>query len=287
MSGRRNNNIRGPHSALTDFLAANNISARQIREDYLRRQREAEAAEAQTRAENGEEQQDVDEEEQAEIEATIAQARRERERQNEKEKKAKNNKKKGKGKGKGKGKKKMKDSDDEDDQDSDAEFDNDMYKKPKKLPGQFANCEECEKRFTVTPYSKTGSDGGLLCAPCGKKVTKDDKSTKRKSEAGAKGGNKRRRAAQSERLDGVVRKGPKPLLQLCLEKVVKNRDQVENFDNVPDHLVLAFSKLFSKERVMTSDIYSLLLRRESPSVIIYDCARKYCRMIWRQSLTLP
>ncbi|KAI7248203.1 hypothetical protein KC335_g18484, partial [Hortaea werneckii] len=47
MSGRRGGNrIRGPQSALTDFLAANNISAAQIRDDYERRQRQAEVDEA-------------------------------------------------------------------------------------------------------------------------------------------------------------------------------------------------------------------------------------------------
>jgi len=41
MTGRRNGRgIRGPQSALTDFLAANNISAAQIRTDYERRRRE-------------------------------------------------------------------------------------------------------------------------------------------------------------------------------------------------------------------------------------------------------
>ncbi|KAI9730803.1 MAG: hypothetical protein M1835_003551, partial [Candelina submexicana] len=42
-SGRRaaNNRIRGPQSALTDFLASNNISAAQIRSDYERRRQSA------------------------------------------------------------------------------------------------------------------------------------------------------------------------------------------------------------------------------------------------------
>ncbi|KAK5693841.1 UV-damaged DNA-binding protein rad7, partial [Elasticomyces elasticus] len=48
-AGRRNQ-IRGPHSALTDFLASNNISAQQIHEDYQRRFQEAEQEAAEEEA---------------------------------------------------------------------------------------------------------------------------------------------------------------------------------------------------------------------------------------------
>ncbi|KAF7620139.1 hypothetical protein AFLA_005453 [Aspergillus flavus NRRL3357] len=59
------NQIRGPHSALTDFLASNNISAAQIREDYRRRLEEAEhqgaSEEPSEPAENDEAEQSLDE----------------------------------------------------------------------------------------------------------------------------------------------------------------------------------------------------------------------------------
>jgi DNA repair protein RAD7 len=51
----------------------------------------------------------------------------------------------------------------------------DMYKKAPPLPGQLKHCELCDKRFTVTPYSKAGPDGGLLCTPCGKEMHKEAK----------------------------------------------------------------------------------------------------------------
>lgn len=265
MSNRRNaNNIRGPHSALTDFLAANNISARQIRDDYERRRREADEAEAREREENEEEDDDdvVDFEE---AQAIIEQANREREAENKK-----------KGKAKAKTKTKAKKKKDSDDEASNEDWDNHIpYKKVKKLPGQFANCEVCEKRFTVTPYSKTGPDGGLLCSPCGKELDKEAKGAngdKRKAPNGVKGANKRKRNMQSERLDGVVRRGPKSLVQHCLETVVQHHSEIESFENMPDHLIMAICKLFTRQRIMSSDLFPLFLKRENNSVIVYDCA---------------
>jgi DNA repair protein RAD7 len=285
MSNRRNqNNIRGPHSALTDFLAANNISARQIRDNYERRQREAAQAEAEERGENGvggsagggdnedndnndEEEMDVDE-----VDAMIERARQEQEAERRRDKKAKKSKKMGKTKKK-KGKKRGEDEDGDDSNDSD--FLAVSYKKAKKLPGQFANCEICEKRFTVTPYSKTGPDGGLLCTPCGKDLDKEVKSEKRKLDKnGVKGSNKKRRNMQSERLDGVVRRGAKSLVQHCLDTVVKHHDDIESFDNMPDHLILAICKLFTKQRIMSSTLFPLFLRPENTRVIVYDCSCK-------------
>lgn len=273
MSNRRNqNNIRGPHSALTDFLAANNISARQIRDNYERRQREAAEVEAQERGENGN---GVDEQEQEEMDidemdAIIERARQEREAERRLDKKGKKNKKGGKKK---KGKKRGSDDDVDGDGSGDSDFLAIPYKKVKKMPGQFANCEICEKRFTVTPYSKTGPDGGLVCGHCGKQLGNEAKSEKRKTEKnGVKGSNKRRRNMQSERLDGVVRRGAKSLVQHCLDTVVKHHDDIESFENMPDHLILAICKLFTKERVMSSTLFPLFLRPENTRVIVYDCS---------------
>jgi DNA repair protein RAD7 len=73
-----------------------------------------------------------------------------------------------KGKGKPKKKPKKGESDDDDGSEYDGDLGNEMYKKARPAPGQFEHCEICSKRFTVTPYSKSGPDGGLLCTPCGK-----------------------------------------------------------------------------------------------------------------------
>ncbi|KAL8997036.1 MAG: hypothetical protein Q9169_003577 [Polycauliona sp. 2 TL-2023] len=61
---------------------------------------------------------------------------------------------------------KKKEEDGSDTKDSDAASDSHPNSKP--LPGSIENCENCETRFTVTNYSRTGPQGGLLCAVCSK-----------------------------------------------------------------------------------------------------------------------
>ena len=181
-------------------------------------------------------------------------------------------KKKGKGKDKKKKKgKKIKDSDDEDDSDYDDILAKSMYTKKQPLPGQFENCEICEKRFTVTPYSKTGPDGGLVCTPCGKELDKDAKGDKN---AGPKkpSAAKRRRRIESERLDGVIRKGPKSLVQHCIETVVKYHDSIESLESMPEHLMTRICRIFTKHRVLNSGTLPLFLRADLKEVEIFDCA---------------
>lgn len=86
-------------------------------------------------------------------------------------------------------------------------------KKTKLRPGQFDNCELCEKRFTVTAYSKTGPHGGLLCQKCSKEMADEEKKVKPKKAAPAK---KTRRQAQSNLLDGFVQRGAPKLLEVCI-----------------------------------------------------------------------
>jgi hypothetical protein len=56
--------------------------------------------------------------------------------------------------------------------------------KSKNLPDRLLNCAECAKQFTVTPYSKPGPDGGLVCNSCEKKVTMHGQKEEQRLEAG-------------------------------------------------------------------------------------------------------
>lgn len=92
----------------------------------------------------------------------------------------------------------------------------DMYTKKAPLPGQLENCEFCEKRFTVTPYSKTGAEGGLLCAKC----SKEQEAQRKKKEGRPKkqpAGREKRRQTQSNLLDGILDDGAKTLLDMCIK----------------------------------------------------------------------
>jgi len=177
---------------------------------------------------------------------------------------------------KGKKRKKKDLSDDSDDDDSDYEdaLARSLYAKNKPLPGQFANCEICSKRFTVTPYSKTGPDGGLICGPCGKELDKD-----KPKQSGAKKDSravKSRRKMESDKMDGVARKGPRSLVAQSMETVVKHYESVESLDEVPEHLVDGIRQLFTKKRVLDPKTFPLFLRADLTEFVVYDCAGKFC-----------
>jgi DNA repair protein RAD7 len=81
-------------------------------------------------------------------------------------------------------------------------------------PGQLENCEVCNKRFTVTPYSKEGPDGGLLCAQCSKKLKDGEKKDNKPKQKAVP--RKQRRQNQSNLLDGVAQIGAKSLVEYCI-----------------------------------------------------------------------
>ncbi|KAF1963209.1 RNI-like protein [Byssothecium circinans] len=160
-------------------------------------------------------------------------------------------------------KKKKKGSDDE------SDFELDMYKKAKPLPGQLENCELCDKRFTVTPYSKAGPDGGLVCTPCGKEMVKDAKAIEKANKPVVRKG---RRKLESNRLDGVTFRGSKTLQQLCIEKLVKHSEDIDEFGDMPEPIMKRLSEIFSKKRAMNSTTFKLFLQPDLDTVAIPEAA---------------
>lgn len=266
-SRRRSNGnaIRGPQSALTDFLASHNISAQQINLDYQARvqqaQQQAEQAAAQAAAEANADEVSDEEEDAAE--------RKKRKRKEEKaiaKIKASKDFKKRKFEH-------QKDNPDEDD-DSDT-LARDMLKKPKAAPkpGQFANCEICEKRFTVTAYTLAGQDGGLLCTKCGK----DFKDEKKKADNAAKKKKQaprvRKRQQESDRMMGDVKPGAKSLIEHCVKKVADVVNDIEEFGDLPQNLLDRLSQILSKKRVLNPRTLQLFLQPGIDRIAVYDCAR--------------
>ena len=190
----------------------------------------------------------------------------------EKIKKAKASKKPHRKAGGKKGKKGSGSDDDDDDyDDEDDEFAKDMYKKSRPAPGQFEHCELCSKRFTVTPYSKEGPEGGLLCTPCGKQFAKDVQ--KEKKAASKPVARKQRRKLESDRLDGLASLGAKSLQRLCIEKVAAHHEDVEELgDEMPQPVLEKLSEIFSKKRVMKSRTLRLFLRPDLEAVVVHDAA---------------
>lgn len=167
-----------------------------------------------------------------------------------------------------------------------------MYTKKKPLPGQLDNCENCEKRFTVTAYSKTGPEGGLLCTKCSKEQ-EDQKKKEQKSKKQAVSRDKRR-YVQSNLLDGIVQIGSKTLQELCikvsfltdtvnfqhgscpnaLQEVANNIHDVDEFGDLPQSLLNRLSQILSKRRVITSRTLDLFLRPDLENIDVYDCGSK-------------
>ncbi|KAH7151980.1 hypothetical protein B0J13DRAFT_605058 [Dactylonectria estremocensis] len=256
--------VIGPQSALTDFLASHNISALRIREDADARRQ---AAAAQNNNESGEE--GV-----AAAESSTSARRSSRHAKDDQKSKKEKEEEKALEKIKAskafkKRKKHALDSDDEDDI-ARAIFD----ERSAPMPGQMENCAICEKRFTVTPYSVAGPEGGLLCAPCGRQVAKEQQvgqPKKKPKKQAAAGGVGRRRAIQSRILDGDV--GTKSLVTLCVQTLAKNVDLADSLGDLPDHLVDKIARMFSKRRLLKPDTLPLFVQPSTEILHIYDGAK--------------
>ncbi|KAG8525432.1 uncharacterized protein KY384_009076 [Bacidia gigantensis] len=249
-------------SALTDFLASNNISAAQIHADYERRQREAQQQEQQEASSSRRNTEAPETAQENEVEVTTQKKKRKRDQEQAlaRIKDGKNSKKKKKGKGG----KLFEDDDD------DYDLSVDLYAKKKPLPGQLDNCEQCEKRFTVTPYSKTGPDGGLLCTKC----SKEQEAGRKQAEKAKRNDvvREKRRQVQSNLLDGIVRFGSNTLLEVCIKEVANNVHDIDEFGDLPPALLTSLSQLFSKKRVLDSRTLSLFLRPGLENIDLFDCA---------------
>lgn len=137
------------------------------------------------------------------------------------------------------------------------------------LPGQMDNCEICDKRFSVSAYSRTGPSGGLLCPKCSKDLDKEDGSArkKRKTTSG-----RQRRQLQSNLLDGIY-PGAKDLITLCVETLAKNVDQAHDFGDLAAPLVDRLAAILSKRRLLDSTTFDLFLRPRSETITVYDAAK--------------
>lgn len=256
-NGRPARNITGPRSALSDFLASHNISAWLIRDDVERLRMQA-AVHVQQGAQE------------APAAAGPSTGRRRSNRpgteDEEAGKEAEAAKKTRTAKASKKRKKPAKDSDDDDDLVR-VLFDTNYAP----LPGQMENCDMCGKRFTVTPYSLAGPDGGLLCVPCGKELAKERHGQPKKKTRKQVGGVGSRRAVQSRILDGDV--GTKSLATLCVQTLANNVDLADSLGDLPEHLVDRVSRIFSKRRLLRSETLPLFVQPATDTLHIYDGAR--------------
>ncbi|KAG4025379.1 hypothetical protein MFRU_059g00160 [Monilinia fructicola] len=265
--------IRGPQSALTDFLSSHNISANQIRQDANAR-RAAALASQQAAATNRDGDRDQNDEE-ATSAATEVATRTTRSSRRRNESEGQMNKRK---KDEEKAISKIKASkqfqrrkaygSDEDISDEDEAALRLFNERMAPLPNQMDNCEICEKRFTVTAYTRAGPDGGLLCPQCTKEINQEEGRAKkrRKTEVGSQ-----RRKIQSNLLDGVY-PGAKNLVTLCIETLAKNVDMADDLGDLPETLMDRLSAILSKRRLLRSNTLNLFLQNGREVITIYEGA---------------
>ncbi|CAK7220561.1 UV-damaged DNA-binding protein rad7 [Sporothrix curviconia] len=312
----------GLQSALTDFLASRNISAAAIEQTFQDRQAAAQAAVIAEQLRTGIANGDIPSNpatlaiaQTAEHSPTAAlsaitnaavssgsgtpgEGRQLSAAQRRAVDKIKANKKKAKAagggknaKGKGKGKKRAFDSDeDAEDEDEEAAITRALlqnFASTVPLPGQMENCGRCQKRFTVTPYSRADDLGRLLCPPCGrlqdqekgedKKGKKPVKKARASGGAGditasPSGGVGQRRKAQSRLLDGASLVGPKSLVTQCVEHLSRNIHLAEDLGDLPEDVVDRIGRLLAKRRLLNPKTVDLFVRPDAEELCIYDCA---------------
>ncbi|KAJ0117160.1 nucleotide exsicion repair protein rad7 [Diaporthe amygdali] len=259
----------GPQSALTDFLASHNISANQIRLDHQRRLQQAQADDDQAAsgpsntAPNGADGADDGADDGPDVAEEDAKKpgkrRQETQKAIEKIKASKRFQKR---------KKRLQGSDDEND------LINELLKASGPAPGQMENCEICSVRFTVTPYSRAGPDGGLLCNPCGKDIQKEEGPVKKKKKVVASGGAVgRRRKTQSNLLDGTYSLGAKSLMSLCIETLAKNIELADDLGEMPPRIIDKIARMLSKKRLVDPNTLNLFLQPTAQDISIYDGAK--------------
>jgi DNA repair protein RAD7 len=257
---------------LTDFLASQNISAARIRADAQARRQAALVNPAPNDPTTGQSQQVAEQEDEAGHDVATAgsdavtarsarvQKRKKQEEAIAKIKKSKAYKRRKRFAG----------------PQSDDEFALALFnEKLVSLPGQMSNCEICDKRFTVTPYSRAGPNGGLLCNPCGRELAKgEDANKKPKVKRGpAPKAGVGRRKTQSRILDGTYAIGAKPLMTLCIETLAKNIALADDLGDLPPPVIDRIARLLSKQRLLDSRTLELFLQPHHEVINVYDAAK--------------
>ncbi|EWC46265.1 hypothetical protein DRE_04436 [Drechslerella stenobrocha 248] len=137
------------------------------------------------------------------------------------------------------------------------------------IPGQIAFCAECNCRFTVTPYSRSGPNGeGLLCHLCGKKNAPVEVAARKKKLAGRAHKKSHARALLDRNTAGV-----KTLQELCVQLVAKHIDDVEALGSIGSYNMDKICQIISKNRSLTDHTIKLFLEPAEEVLRFYDCSK--------------
>lgn len=261
--------VRGPHSALTEFLRSQGIDANEIRRRHARETEEALATAEATGAalENEVQAQDPApsfDEDIAQVagpsSAPILEEGGGAAEENEEDEEGEQvqvSKRKRRPKASTRKKKRV-------------ESDEDDFLLPgPPRPGQVEFCDNCNCRFTVTPYSRAGPSGGLLCHPCGVKLAGGIQKEASIKKQPAK---RKPKAAMSALLDHVKFNVPK-LQDLCIRLIAKHIGDVEAFGDIGNINMDKICRIISKNRSLNNTTLPLFLDAERGDICLYDCSK--------------
>ncbi|ESK96042.1 dna dependent atpase [Moniliophthora roreri MCA 2997] len=279
MSRNAGNAVRGPTSALTEFLRSSGITPSTVaRRAATQNQRENQLEAGPSTAGPSE---------QGDSEESSRRGRRSRaqaagyvsdELDDPQEEQSPPKKQKVAEKGKGKGKntknaKKKKEDDDEYDEDEDAytALSKSMWTNSAKKPavGSFENCAICKKKFTVTKYTLASNDGtGFLCHSCAKSSGMDPfKAAKNQAPR------KPKTPAEKRKVVYYEEKRFPTLVSICIDIILKHIDDIEAFGDIGAMNMNSISKAISKTRRLTSENAHLFYGAENTTLTLYDVTK--------------
>ncbi|KAJ7121304.1 RNI-like protein [Mycena crocata] len=168
---------------------------------------------------------------------------------------------------KAKSKKKKKKDVDEEDEDEDAytALSKSMWSNtPRPAVGSFAECATCEKQFTMTKYTVAVIPGpGYLCHPCAKASGSDPF----KKPAAPR---KRKAPAEKRSIVHIEERSFPSLVNICIDVIALHIDDVEAFGDIGALNMEAISKALSKKRSLTSENAPLFYGAENTRLAMYD-----------------
>ncbi|KAJ7162056.1 RNI-like protein [Mycena filopes] len=258
MAGR---GVRGPTSALTDYLRSTGITPTTIaRRVATQAAAQAEAGPSNSRG-AAEDDADMDAEEPGYHSDNLDEPESPPKKQKKTTKAAVSKAAAAKNKSKSKKKKGDEDSEEEDPY---TELSRALWTNaPKPAVGSFANCAKCEKQFTMTKYTMaSGSGGGFLCHPCAKASGTDPF---KKPEP-----RKRKTPADKRTVVHIEERAFPSLVTICIDVITRHIDDVEAFGDIGALNMEAISKALSKKRRLTSDNAHLFYGAENTTLSMYD-----------------
>ncbi|KAF5344081.1 hypothetical protein D9758_008903 [Tetrapyrgos nigripes] len=265
------NNVRGPTSALTEFLRSSGITPTTVARRAATRNQDEPVAGPSNQAEN----EPVQDAEEPEPEPESRSGRRRRrnaatsgyasDELDEPETPAK--KQKTTAKAKAKAKKAAKKDEDAEDEEEDTYTALSKSILPTRPPiGNLEECAKCQTKFPVTKYTLAANPGpGWLCHKCAKSAGMDPfkKPAPRKR---AKPTEKRNVAYFEER------RFPS-LVSICINIVSKHIDDIEAFGDIGALNMESISKAISRNRSLTSENVHLFYGAENTFLTLYDTTK--------------